>query len=227
MRIFMLQMMRRLHTRREYMKKMLKEFVLIAVAIAVTQASPLAAWAALNPPASTNLAVSGALTRALPSQYAGPSSLLKDVDLQSNSVRSAQSGEPTLLVELDRADPIFTDETDNAFSGLQPGIHTARVTLMDANDQPVQGGSATVRLKVQSAAQPAKLGRLTATQLPAPGLRGAAPTLPVPPVLRNDADPDLPLKGSPLPLISLIGFGLLIGGMVPAMRARKIRAVHS
>jgi hypothetical protein len=57
-------------------------------------------------------------------------------------------------------------------------------------------------------------------------LGAAAPALPIPPLLRNDGDPDLPLKGSPLPLLSLIGFGLLIGGVVPALRARKITSAH-
>jgi hypothetical protein len=53
-----------------------------------------------------------------------------------------------------------------------------------------------------------------------------APAAPIPPELRNQGDPDLPVKGSPLPLVSLIGFGLLIGGLVPAMRARKITRTH-
>jgi hypothetical protein len=54
-----------------------------------------------------------------------------------------------------------------------------------------------------------------------------APVAPIPPELRNQGDPDLPVKGSPLPLVSLIGFGLLIGGVVPAMRGRKITGTHS
>ena len=52
------------------------------------------------------------------------------------------------------------------------------------------------------------------------------PAAPIPPELRNHGDPDLPIKGSPLLLISLIGFGLLIGGVVPALRARKIPVPH-
>jgi hypothetical protein len=56
----------------------------------------------------------------------------------------------------------------------------------------------------------------------------SAPAAPIPPELRNQGDPDLPVKGSPLPLVSLIGFGLLIGGILPAMRARKITgSTHS
>jgi hypothetical protein len=58
------------------------------------------------------------------------------------------------------------------------------------------------------------------------GAQLPVPAAPIPPELRNQGDPDLPLKGSPLPLVSLIGFGLLIGGVVPAMRARKITGPH-
>jgi hypothetical protein len=53
-----------------------------------------------------------------------------------------------------------------------------------------------------------------------------APVAPIPPELRNQGDPDVPMKGSPLPLVSLIGFGLLIGGVMPAMRRLKITGTH-
>jgi hypothetical protein len=53
-----------------------------------------------------------------------------------------------------------------------------------------------------------------------------APAAPIPPELRSQGDPDVPIKGSPLPLVSLIGFGLLISGVLPAMRARKITGTH-
>ncbi|MGC2209738.1 MAG: hypothetical protein WA532_06460 [Candidatus Korobacteraceae bacterium] len=52
------------------------------------------------------------------------------------------------------------------------------------------------------------------------------PAAPIPPELRSQGDPDVPVKGSPLPLVSLIGFGLLISGILPAMRARKISGTH-
>ena len=58
------------------------------------------------------------------------------------------------------------------------------------------------------------------------GVQLPMPAAPIPPELRNHGDPDLPIKGSPLLLISLIGFGLLIGGVVPALRARKIIRTH-
>jgi len=60
---------------------------------------------------------------------------------------------------------------------------------------------------------------ISGTQLP-------APAAPIPPELRNEGDPDLLVKGSPLPLVSLIGFALLISSVIPAMRARKVTRTH-
>ena len=61
----------------------------------------------------------------------------------------------------------------------------------------------------------------------ASGAQLPAPAAPIPPELRSQGDPDLPVKGGPLPLVALIGFGLLISGILPAMRARKIDGTHS
>jgi hypothetical protein len=58
------------------------------------------------------------------------------------------------------------------------------------------------------------------------GAQRPAPVAPIPPELRNQGDPDIPMKGSPLPLVSLIGFGLLVGGVMPAMRRRKVLSTH-
>jgi hypothetical protein len=95
------------------------------------------------------------------------------------------------------------------------------VTLVDANNSPVNGGSASVQFTVPSAPQPAhssssRGAREHSRQL----IAGAAPAAPIPPELRNDGDINLPVAGSPLPLLSLIGFGLLIGGAAQGMRKR-------
>lgn len=143
------------------------------------------------------------------------------VDLHFELVRPALSGEPNFLVQLDAADPINTSSTDYTFSGLQPGIHTVRVTLVDANKSPVQGGSATVQFKVTAVTTPAHTdGPRGARRYSTRTIAGEPPTAPIPPELRKDGDVNLPLAGSPLPLISLIGFGLLIGGAAQTMRAR-------
>lgn len=147
------------------------------------------------------------------------------VHLHFELAQPALSGEPNFEVQLDSADPINMSDTDYTFPDLQPGSHTIRVTLVDANNTPVQGSSATVQFKVP-AEQPAKgdepKGAMQRRRpiLASQTLAGAPPALPLPPELRNEGDPTLPLAGSPLPVLSLIGFGLLIGGAAQAMRAR-------
>jgi hypothetical protein len=139
------------------------------------------------------------------------------VDLRFELVQPAQSGEPNFLIQLDSQDPIDTSATEYTFSELLPGSHSIRVTLVDANKSPVQGGSAIVQFKVQPAHNISSRG---ARQRSLQTVSGAAPAAPIPPELRGDGDINLPLAGSPLPVLSLIGFGLLIGGAAHAMRKR-------
>jgi hypothetical protein len=47
-----------------------------------------------------------------------------------------------------------------------------------------------------------------------------APEAPIPPELLAGGELNLPLAGSPLPLLSVIGFGLLMGGAVHTLRSR-------
>jgi hypothetical protein len=140
-------------------------------------------------------------------------------DIRFELVRPALNDEPSFLVQLDSADPVSTSDTEYTFSDLQPGLHTVRVTLVDANNTPVQGGTATVQFKIPSTTRPAS--NSTPQHFIGNNLQGAAPGAPIPPELRNDPDPKLPLAGSPLPVISIIGFGLLLGGAVQAMRGRR------
>jgi hypothetical protein len=141
------------------------------------------------------------------------------IDLHFELASPALSGEPNFLVQLDETDPVNTTSTEYTFSDLQPGLHIVRVTLVDANNSPVQGGSATVQFKVPSASTPAHSDGSHGVRLHSRTVAGAPPAAPIPPELRKDGDINLPLAGSPLPLISLIGFGLLIGGAAQTMRS--------
>jgi hypothetical protein len=185
-----------------------------------------------TPPPTTTVIVTPA-TQPSPVKILTPTAgqTLKDnfVHLQYELAQPSLTGEPNFLVQLDSADPFNTSDTDYTFSDLQPGTHTIRVTLVDANNVPVQGGAATVQFKVSSQQPPkgdaprgAMLRRtpLAGQDIDGQNLAGADPTLPLPPELRNEGDPKLPLAGSPLPMLALIGFGLLIGGAAQAMRMR-------
>lgn len=141
------------------------------------------------------------------------------VNVQYELVRPALSDEPNFLVQLDATDPVQTSETSHTFTDVQPGPHTIRVTLVDANNSPVQGGAATVQFKITATPPPPRDGSRGAIDGSTDAMAALTPSFPVPPELLANGDMNLPLSGSPLPLLSLVGFGLLIGGAARAMRA--------
>jgi hypothetical protein len=213
--------------------RLLLLFTFIAVSLGITQNQP-----------STAVSVENAQAPAAPDGNSQASTAIVNTETQSSSIRiltpvsgqmltsnfvdlrfevtrPVMSGEPNFLVQLDSSDPINMTDTSYTFSSLQPGIHTVRVTLVDANNSPVQGGAATVQFKVPSVTPPAHVdGSRGAKQREPRAVAGLAPAAPIPPELRNDGDLNLPLAGSPLPILSLIGFGLLIGGAAQTMRSR-------
>lgn len=119
---------------------------------------------------------------------------------------SKDDGAPMFLVQLDRDNPIRTSATEQNFVAVAPGNHSVTVALLDANNAPVPGGRASVEFVVASqAGQPSAQAALQQkTDL-----------------AEKTADADLPKANSPLPLISVIGFGILVGGIVSAMKTRS------
>jgi len=132
----------------------------------------------------------------------------------------AYAGTPTFLVQLDGSEPVRTTSTEQDFSGLTAGAHSVTVILVDASNSPVPGGRTSVQFTiVPQTAQPS-----SQTSMPADEearklkLGGYQFQKPDP---SQSADPDLPKASSPLPLISVIGFGILVGGIVSAMKTRS------
>ncbi len=114
---------------------------------------------------------------------------------------------PNFRVQLDSRDPVTTTSTDQTFTGLRPGNHVVRVQLVDANGTPLPGGSSEVQFTVVPS--PNTPGSSSLIQ----GYHDAA--------LLDPSDPaSLPSSGSELPLLSVIGFGVLLGGIISAMRTR-------
>lgn len=131
---------------------------------------------------------------------------------------AAYAGTPNFLVQLDGNDPIRTSMTSQAFTGLAEGAHSVTVTLVDANDTPVPGA----RSSVQFVIAPQTRQPIAQQKTTEPGSDGQK--LDPAPVEANgdsQADSDLPKASSPLPLISVIGFGILVGGIVSAMKTRS------
>ncbi len=140
--------------------------------------------------------------------------------------QTASAGTPNFLVQMDGTDPITTSQTQQSFTGLTPGSHTVTVQLVDANGAPVLGGRAAVQFFVAPPpAQPAtntpKGTAGNSAQKHDLKLAGLKVQRPDPTTLTPDDDANLPPASSPLPLISVIGFGVLVGGIVSAMKTRS------
>ena len=111
-------------------------------------------------------------------------------------------GAPNFELQLDARDAVDTSETAYTFIGLQPGKHTLTVQLVDANGTPIPGGQSMVVFFV--------VGSGSAQ----PGAHAPGSTV-------NSSDPpDVAPASSALPLLSVIGFGVLLGGVASAMRTR-------
>lgn len=127
------------------------------------------------------------------------------VQYQQVSPASA-AGTPTYELRLDDRDPVQTTDTSYTFNGLKPGSHDLIVQVVDANNVPISGTRSEVHFVV---AGPAAAAGTTGESMMAP---------PTPPLQQ----PDLPSGGSSLPLLSVIGFGILVGGVISALRTRPL-----
>ncbi len=119
-------------------------------------------------------------------------------------------GSPNFRVQLDGRDPVITTFTEYTFTGLRPGEHTLTVDLVDANNNPVPSTRSEIRFNV---AQPRP------AVAPGQSVAGASKRL-QPTGLTSEDDASLPEAGSALPLLSVIGFGALLGGIASALRTR-------
>jgi len=132
---------------------------------------------------------------------------------------------PTFQVQLDRRDPVQTTSTDQPFNGLTAGVHTVSVELVDANGTPINGSRAQIQFTVTPAqpsgapAQPSPKLRLIGMQQSSPPAAQAS-TAAQKDQNKNGEDDALPQSGSALPLMSLIGFGVLVGGITSALKTR-------
>lgn len=149
-----------------------------------------------------------------------------DVEVRYELTDSAASAaaSPNYRVQLDARDPAETLDTSYTFTGLKPGAHTFTVELVDANHTPIAGSQTVVHFNtfVPGASTP---GSTSGTPQQKPKTTGAldAPkivraSLPLPP--ESPAD-KLPNSGGELPLLSMVGFGVLVGGVISALRTRK------
>jgi len=164
----------------------------------------------------------------------GSSALSVRYELLNSGVSASAS--PSYRLQLDSRDPVETTSTEHSFTGLAPGKHVLTVEVVDANHTPIMGSRTEVQFT-------------TSNQLPSAGAQQpAAPRQQQPPT-QQQAQPqqqqpraelmppsvhkaylplpagsgsdELPSAAGELPLLSMVGFGVLVGGGISAMRTRR------
>src|SRR5438270_12642775 len=140
------------------------------------------------------------------------------VQVRFELTRSATAaGSPTFQVQLDDRDPTRSTDTQQTFTGLAPGNHTASVEVVDANNTPVPRSRTAIDFIVLPPPAPPAVA-------PRPRLLLAAAQNPPPPQEEPAKTPDnLPRSGSPLPFLSAVGLGSLVGGTYATLRTRHRR----
>ena len=122
---------------------------------------------------------------------------------------------PTFQVRLDDGSPVATTSTEQTFTGVKPGAHRVAVQAVDANNVPLRGTLAEAQFVV-----------LPESEQPSGAAAGAAgPGLAASPEGGAGGKPaaleqEMPESSTSLPLLAIIGFGVLAGGITSAMRAR-------
>jgi hypothetical protein len=147
----------------------------------------------------------------------GPTINTDFIDIHYELINPTVSAEspPNFELQLDDNSTIQTNSTDYTFTGLPPGRHTVLIKLVDANGTPVPGSISTVGFMV--AQQPAPKGTGRVVQSPA---EPASASFQEPPTAEHKAPNTLVESNGALPLLSLIGFGVLVGGIVSALKTR-------
>lgn len=135
------------------------------------------------------------------------------VRFELTNPRAVAATSPNFRLQMDTTDPVTTTSTEYTFTGLAPGNHQLTIQLVDANLTPVAGTQVVVPFTVaQQGAQPAA-PRSQVSPI------GAPVYMPTSYLAIDDSDA-LPNSGSALPLLSVIGFGVLVGGIATAMKTR-------
>lgn len=141
-----------------------------------------------------------------------------DVDFVSVNyevVAGTSGAEPPIFqLQLDAQAPIQTPYTEQTFTGLKPGRHILTIQVVDANSRPIPGLRNQVEFRIVRQQQPGS-GPTSGAQPPAQSTAGYLQ-------LASDQkdSSQLPDGGSALPLLSVIGCGVLVGGIFSALRTK-------
>jgi len=125
------------------------------------------------------------------------------VTIQYQLLGPTASGTATFELRLDGLDPVQTTDTSYTFNGLTSGSHSVIIRAVDANGSPILSTRSELKFVTVNS------GMLSAS---APVAELPAAPLPMP----RPGD----ISDSSLPLLSVIGFGILVGGVISALRTR-------
>lgn len=140
------------------------------------------------------------------------------VTIEYKLTNPAAGTSPNFRVQLDNRNPLIVATTRATLTDVEPGQHTVTVDLVNANNVPVAGARAEVSFDILPPT-PQPTGPLVQLHQPNPILMRAALEEPLRP-LSAEAAQALPSSAGALPLLSVIGFGVLLGGIASAMKTR-------
>jgi len=208
------------------MKRATQSFILAAalsVGLAAQTTPPSTNTGGANAPTAVNPAPADSSLRIL-TPLANQKHTSNAVNVRWQLTNEAlAAGVPNYEVQLDGADPTTTSTTEQTFSGLSPGVHTVVIRLVDANGTPIAGGSSQVQFVVTPPEQaaPANPRPQSNANFPRAELVHAAYIQPPQPERDQREEVPLPSSASALPLLSIVGFGALVGGVVSARKTRR------
>jgi hypothetical protein len=125
--------------------------------------------------------------------------------------RRASARPVNFRIQLDSQPPVETVDTSYTFDNVTPGPHAVSVELTDAKHRPI-ASSQVVSSFLVDAPEPSQV--VVEPMLP-PTLQKVAMFLPQAAAPLDSGD-----GSGEMPLLSAIGFGVLVGGMVSAMKTR-------
>ena len=142
------------------------------------------------------------------------------VHFELTNPRAVAATMPDFRLQMDNTDPINISTSEYTFTGLSAGDHTLKIELVDANNTPVTGTQVAVPFTVIQQGAGANEQGTTPTAAPRSEVSPINPPEYVPTSYLTLDDDALPNSGSALPLLSVIGFGVLVGGIATAMKTR-------
>jgi hypothetical protein len=192
--------------------------VMLAIVCAVTEVGSAVGQAVAQSPATVEII------------SPQPGEKLQHDTLTVRYKQAAQSPpSPSFELRLDDRDPVLTVETESTFTRLTAGNHTLVIQEVDANSTPIAGSRNVVHFSVAPQIPSEGQSPQPNPQKRPPGVVSVPAVQPKQVSLRSavaqgiDVRPEqkLPSAASALPLLLMVGTGVLTGGLISARCTRR------